>query len=98
LGLQLATLTVGSQRQCAISDIQRDGGGGFGIMYSLATGETQDLPQFTTGLPAFDNASQVTQTGMTVIEFYNQCIKPYINPTPQSPANNSTQQSDKKNE
>jgi RHS repeat-associated protein len=73
-------------------------GGGFGIMYSLATGETQDLPQFTTGLPAFDNASQVTQTGMTVIEFYNQCIKPCINLTPQSPANNSTQQSDKKNE
>ena len=56
-------------------------GVGIGLTVSAISGQMQDVPSFTTGLPWVDNASQITQTVMTSVDFFKS-IAPQTNVQP----------------
>ena len=60
---------------------QRVLGVGIGLIVSKLSGQMQDVPQFTTGLPMVDNWSQISQTVMTSVDFFKS-ITPQTNVQP----------------
>jgi len=60
---------------------QRVLGVGIGITISALSGQMQDVPSFTTGLPMVDDWSQISQTVMTSVDFFKS-IAPQTNVQP----------------
>lgn len=54
---------------------------GIGYVASKLSGQMQDVPSFTTGLPVVDNWSQITRAAMTTADFFFT-IRPQTNVPP----------------
>jgi hypothetical protein len=55
---------------------------GVGLTVSALSGQMQDVPSFTTGLPIVDEFSQGTQFVMTSAEFFKSIATPQTNVQP----------------
>jgi hypothetical protein len=55
---------------------------GTGLLVSTLTGQMQDVPNFTTGLPMLDNFSQGTQFVMTAVDLFSTNAIPQTNVSP----------------